>query len=154
MIEERAIVRVVSDGQVWVQALNPGNCPRCAEGRGCGGGILARLVGSRRPDVPADSSIADLRVGETVVIGISESALIGASLAVYIVPLAAMIGMGAFAHLALDAADILVAAFGLAGLAAGFIWAARFAARDGAAARFRPVVLRRDDDAQRCPRLP
>lgn len=144
MIEERAIVRRVQGGEIHVQALNPGNCPRCAEGRGCGGGILAKLVSRQRPDVRVESRLSDLRVGEMVVVGIDESALLSASVWVYLVPLGAMLLAGAIAQQWLQAPDPIVMAFGIAGLALGLAWLRRQSARAGEQTRFRPVILRRE----------
>lgn len=54
-----ALVQSCSDSEVWLQAAPRIGCVACAEGRGCGGGILGRLVESRReplrlprPDFP------------------------------------------------------------------------------------------------------
>ncbi|MEQ1437835.1 SoxR reducing system RseC family protein [Fontimonas sp. SYSU GA230001] len=147
MIEERAIVVRVCDGRIWVRAFGPESCPRCAQGRGCGGGVLARLVGRSRPQVRVEGSLQDLRCGDAVIVGVDEAALMRASLWVYLVPLAGMFAAGAFAHLVLQAHDLLVAGFGLAGLAGGFA-AARVASRDAETSpRYRPVLLRRDAHA-------
>lgn len=154
MIEERAIVRRVADGDVRIQALNPGNCPRCAEGRGCGGGILSKLVSRKRPDVRVESRVADLRVGELVVVGIDEAALLSASIWVYLVPLGAMLLAGGIAQQWLRAPDLIVMAFGIAGLALGLAWLRRQSARAGEQARFRPVILRREaDGGDHCARM-
>jgi sigma-E factor negative regulatory protein RseC len=153
VIEERAIVYKVADGTILVQAISPSNCPRCAEGRGCGGGVLARLVTARRPGLQAKSRIANLREGEMVVVGVDESVLIRASLLLWLAPLGSMIAAGAFADRLLDAADILVGAFGIVGLAAGFVWVCwRVGGLDSA--RFQPMILRRDERVDVvCPRL-
>lgn len=155
MIEERAVVTQAGDDGVWVKALGPESCPRCAEGRGCGGGVLGRLIGSQRPALRVDGRIDGLRSGDTVVVGIDEGALMRASLWVYLVPLLGMFAAGAFAHLVLQAHDVLVAGFGIAGLAAGFALTRRAGQRAEASASCRPVLLRRDGSAQRsCVRTP
>lgn len=148
------MVRAVRGTAVRVQAYGPGNCERCASGQGCGGGILSRLIGHRRPDVEADSRVADLRVGDTVIVGIPEDALVSASIRVYLLPLVAMFGFGAFAHHILEAHELLVALFALAGLAAAFLALRVFNAKAERSGRFRPVVLRKDaPDAGRCARI-
>lgn len=154
MIEERAIVRHVDGDDVRVQALNPGNCPRCAEGRGCGGGILSKLVSRKRPDVRVSSRVDDLRVGEMVIVGIDESALLSASIWVYLVPLAAMLAAGALAQQVLKAPDLIVMAFGFAGLAAGLHWLHRRSRAAEGQSQFRPVILRREAlGGDHCPRI-
>lgn len=156
MIEERAIVQSVIDGAVLIRPISPANCPRCAEGRGCGGGLLSRLAGPRRQFLsaePASRMVPPLRAGEVVVVGLDESALVQASLLLWLAPLGAMVAAGVFADRLLDATDILVAAFGMVGLAAGFLWV-RWRASGLDARRFRPRVLRRDPrPAASCARL-
>ena len=153
MIEERAIVTRIDAEQVYVQALNMGNCKRCAEGRGCGGGLLGRLGRHRQHAIPVTSKVADLQSGDPVVVGIGSEALLRASVMVYLMPLVGMIGMGAIARLGLNAGDLLMAAFAVAGLAAGLLYV-RWKSESMDAAQFRPIVLRRDRfGADSCPRL-
>lgn len=154
MIEERAIVSRVDGGVVWVRPFGVESCPRCAEGRGCGGGVLGRLVGRARPEVQVGGGIAGLRSGESVIVGVEESALMQASVWVYLIPLVGMFAAGAFAHALLQAHDLLVAAFGVTGLAGGFALTRVVARRAVSSARFRPVLLRRAVDREApCARL-
>lgn len=154
MIEERAIVSRVDDaGGVWVRPYGIESCPKCARGEGCGGGVLARLVGRRRPEVRVGGSLAGLNTGDSVIVGVDESALMRASLWIYLVPLAGMFLAGAFAHAVLQAHDILVAAFGLTGLAAGFLLTHLASRRASGSALYLPVLVRRlADSATACPR--
>lgn len=153
MIEERAIVTNVDGEQVFIQALNMGNCQRCAEGRGCGGGLLGRLARHRQYSIPASTQVKGLQSGDAVVVGIGGDALLRASAIVYLLPLVGMIGLGAFARILLDAGDLLVAGFSVAGLAAGLL-IVHWKSRSLDASHFRPVILRRDRfGADSCPRL-
>lgn len=151
MIEERAQIVSVRGGRVYVRAFGPGSCEKCAQGQGCGGSVLARLIARKQAEVPVDSRIEDPRPGESVVIGIAESALLRASLLIYGAPLLALLAFGAFAHLLLRAHDVLVALFALCGLGLGLL-AARLR---GAHAESlpRPLILRRDSSGSRCARL-
>ena len=154
MIETRAIVRSVGAEGIRVQALNPGNCPRCAEGRGCGGGILSRLTQQARPDILVSHADIPLAEGETVVLGLEEGALLTASVWVYLVPLGSMLGLGALADVVFGAPDPVVMLFGFTGLSLGLGWLSRRARRAGDDPRFRPVILRKltaTDD--HCPRM-
>lgn len=154
MIEERATVEKVADSEIWVRAINPGNCPKCDAGEGCGGGILAKLVKTQRGALRVRSQISALNVGETVIIGLDEAALVSASITVYLVPLLFMFAFGAFAQLALQTADLLVAAFSFCGLALGFWFVAARSRREGTVERYQPVILRRDtQSSETCPRL-
>ncbi len=153
MIEERAIVSRMASGAVWVRAFGPESCPRCAEGRGCGGGVLAKLVGRHRPEIQVQGTLQNLSVGDTVIVGVDEGVVMQASLWVYAIPLAGMFALGAFAHLVLAAHDLLVAAFGLSGLVAGFGLTRWAGERAEHSARFRPSLLRRESASDSCARI-
>lgn len=154
MIEERAIVSRLTAAEVWVRAYGPESCPRCAEGKGCGGGVLARLVGRRRPEVCVNGQPGDLRPGDTVIVGVDEDVVMRASVWVYLVPLVCMFTAGSFAQLALAAHDLLVAAFGLTGLVGGFLLTHLAGQRAALSPRYRPTLLRRvSDGAAHCPRI-
>ncbi|MEC9363928.1 MAG: SoxR reducing system RseC family protein [Pseudomonadota bacterium] len=156
MIEERAIVsRIDDDGSVWVRPFGPESCPKCAQGQGCGGGVLARLVGRRRPEVRVGGRLGPLQAGDGVIVGVDESALMRASLWIYLAPLAGMFAAGAFAHAVLQAHDILVAAFGLTGLLAGFVATHLAGRRAAGSALYLPVLVRRlGEAATGCARTP
>lgn len=145
MLEERAIVSRIETGRVWVRSAGPQSCPRCAAGEGCGGGVLARLVSRRHPEVETRGTLAGLCAGDGVIVGIDEGALLRASLWAYGAPLAGMLGGALFAAAALQAHDALVAAFAGAGLLAGLV-GARAASLRGAA-RWQPALLRRAEPA-------
>lgn len=152
MIEQVAVVETAGDGYALIRPLTPGNCPRCAEGRGCGSRVLAQAIGGRRAAVLADCRVAGLRQGDRVIVGIEGSALIQASLLAWMVPLLLMFAAGTFAVRLLQATDILAAAFGMTGLLAGLLWV-RWRVDGLDAQRFRPVVLRRDERKDvLCPR--
>lgn len=153
MIEERAVVTRVDNGQVYVQAVNIGNCQRCAEGNGCGGGLLGRLARHRQYSIAVQSRVTGLRAGDAVVLGISGDALLSASALVYLLPLVGMIGFGVLASHLLNANDLLVAAFAVAGLASGLL-VVRWRSQSADVLRFQPLVLRRDTTpADHCPRI-
>jgi sigma-E factor negative regulatory protein RseC len=161
MIEERAIVSRIERNQgggrdqIWVRAFGVESCPKCAEGRGCGGGVLARLVGRRRPEVQVGGSLPQLQVGDAVIVGIDDGAIMRASLWVYLVPLAGMFASGAFAQQVLQAHDVLVAGFGLAGLVGGFMLTSMASQRAALTGNYRPALLRRETGVDRvCARMP
>lgn len=154
MIEERAVVSRLDGGTVWVKAFGPGVCPRCAQGQGCGGGIFSKLIGMQRPEVPVRTQVQNLSAGDTVIVALDEAVLMRASLSVYLAPLAGMFVLGAFAQLVLKTHDLLVAGFGIAGLAAGFLWTRMHSQRAESSARYRPLILRKDSSVNAsCARL-
>ncbi len=146
MIEETATVVAVEPGFAWVETQRQNACGSCAAKAGCGTSVLAKVYGQRRTRVRALDP-GGMQVGDTVVIGLREAAFVKGSLAVYLVPLAGLLGGGLFGELIGqqmqwpgEVATLLAAA---AGFLAGLVWVRRFARRVRADLRFQPVVLRR-----------
>lgn len=141
MIEEPGRVVALEPGAVWVETSRKSTCSGCSASKGCGQGLMDRLgVPERRGLIRALSDL-HLQVGDSVVVGIGEDALLRGAVLVYLLPL-----------LMLFAAALLVAQFGvaepwviLAGLA-GFLggwlvvrWRSRCMAADPG---LQPVVVR------------
>lgn len=143
MITEPGTVTRVAGGFVWVRCETQQACQRCAEGRGCGGGLLGRLLGDRLRQVRVASEDLDLRVGEGVVIGLGETVLVRAALVMYLVPLLLLFIAAAITHRLTGGDDLWTVAGGAAGLVAGLAVARRFGLRHSADPRYQPVVLGR-----------
>jgi sigma-E factor negative regulatory protein RseC len=147
MIEEHARV-VRSEGEfAWVERVREPVCSACAVRMGCGTAALAKALGRRRAQVRALNRAVAV-VGDEVVIGIAEEALVRGSAALYGLPLAALLaGAGTGVWLAGDApalAEALSIVLGLGGLAASLLWLRHGATRRiGRDPRYQPVVLRR-----------
>jgi sigma-E factor negative regulatory protein RseC len=141
VIEEQGEVLAVDDAHAWVACRAQQDCARCAEGRGCGGGLLGRLLGDRLYRVRAihDGGISE---GDCVVIGLDERVLVRAAAAVYGVPLVLMVA-GAVAGQSVYGADLAALAGAGAGLAVGFAWVRAFSRKMLAHRQFQPAVLRR-----------
>lgn len=147
MLEENAQVVATDDGEVWVETQRRSSCASCSAQSACGTSVLAKVMGRRRSRMRVLSDIP-LRVGDEVVIGIREQALIRGSLAVYAVPivlllLGALTGRLGAEGLLWSSAEAASVILGVAGFAAGFLWVRRFTGRIRNDGRFQPVVLRR-----------
>ena len=143
MIEERARVISVDQGHAWVETQRRSTCGSCAASKGCGTSVLARVLGNRRSRVCAIDPVG-VRLGDEVMVGIAESALVRGSLAVYTVPLIALLGAALAARGLWPAAgEPTVVLSGLGGLAAGLVWVRLFARRVSRDPRYQPVILRR-----------
>jgi sigma-E factor negative regulatory protein RseC len=142
MIIEAATVIRVADDSVWVSCDNQAGCQRCAEGRGCGGGVFSRLLGDRLREVRVDRYGHRLRAGDHVQIGIAEVDLLKASLMMYLVPLLTMLIMAVIVTRVTPAGwQELGGVLGaLAGLFAGLALARRFGQQQGTAG-FGPRVI-------------
>ena len=109
---------------------------------------MAKVLGQRRNLVRVLSQLP-LRVGDRVVIGIREQALVRGSLAVYAVPLLLLLLGGLLGELGVqqhlwDNAEQASLALGGAGFIAGLFWLKRFTRRIRHDRAYQPVVLRRE----------
>lgn len=147
MIEETATVVDVRGDVVWVETQRRSTCERCAVNKGCGSATLAKVMGRRRSVIRAVNN-TDARIGDSVVLGLHDSALVRGSLAVYGVPLLAMFLFALFGstlnnYLLIVSDDMASVSFGGVGLIVGLIWLRHFGEKIRQDSRFQPVVLRR-----------
>lgn len=124
MIEESAHVVESDDDYAWVETERRSSCGSCSA-KGCGTGALSKILGRKTQRMKVLNPIG-AKSGDEVTLGIEEQALIKGSLAVYIVPLVAMLGGGllgkALAPQWGTDADGLSAMLGILGLVIGFLW--------------------------------
>lgn len=147
MIEEKATVVQVEDEFAWLETGRKSACAACSANNGCGTGILSRILGKRTAHVRAINQ-AGAHVGDEVIVGISENALVRGSLAIYIVPLIWMFVLGlageySARRLGFEHTELASVVSGLLGLYIGFRWVGRFSARISANSDYQPVVLRK-----------
>lgn len=147
MIEETGQIVDVQGAFAWVESERAGTCGSCAVRKGCGTGAIAKVLGQRRVRLRVLNRI-EARVGDHVVIGITESGLLRGSLAIYVAPLSGLFA-GALAGYALASrlypewpADPAAIAGAVAGFAAGLAWLRRFSRRTAADPDYQPVILR------------
>ncbi len=147
MIEETGQVVDVKGAFAWIESERTSTCGACNVRKGCGTAVLAKILGQRRIHLRVLNRI-NARVGDAVVIGIPESALVRGSLAVYAAPLAGLFA-GAIAGDLLGSlffqggSDLPSIIGALAGIAAGLAWLKRFSRRSEKDASYQPVILRR-----------
>ncbi len=113
--------------------------------KGCGSANLAKFFSAKPVRVKAIDPIGS-QVGEWVIVGIDERALVKGSFAVYAIPLLAMILMATLASAIFsDTAfrEMSSVICGLAGLGAGIAWSGRFAHKVADDNHYQPVILRR-----------
>lgn len=102
LLEQRARVVAISDGQLQLAPVRPADCPRCAAGQGCGGQLFgASTIEQRAAGVVAGSPAGPLivpinphvsvSVGDVIVVGIQPHTLQKAALLLYAVPLLVML---------------------------------------------------------------
>ena len=147
MIEETGQIVDVEGAFAWVESGRSSSCGSCAVNKGCGTGAIAKVLGQRRVRMRVLNRI-EARVGDRVVIGVSESGLVRGSLAVYTAPLAGLFAGGLAGYMLAGhfypewPADPASIAGALAGFIAGFAWLRGFSRRTATNPAYQPVVLR------------
>lgn len=145
------IAQVVSleNNKVWLVPEQTGSCGSCAASGVCGAkgiGTIASRLDARRFQI---ENSANLIVGERVVIGIRENALLKASITAYAIPLGTLLLAGALAQWKFGS-DLATMAAMISGLLLG-LWFARMGA-DRLLARgdLAPQFLRRARPGETC----
>lgn len=138
MAEGFAQVVAVEPGAAWLEMEPTAGCASCAAKNGCGVPKASQAAGRQRFRLEDHFGA---RLGDRVVVGIPESALLNASALAYAVPVLGMI-VGAVAAGAAGGGDGVAALAALAGLAAGLLVSRFRAARLAAAGRLSPVYIR------------
>lgn len=147
MIEETARVIGIEGSQLLLEADIKTSCQSCSASQGCGTALLTRHIGRKMTRFRADNSV-NAGVGDQVVVGLEERAMLGGSLLVYLYPLLVMILAALAADAVLDpgayARDLQIAAAGFAGLALTVFAVRRRLAGRRSQQRLTPVVLRKN----------
>ena len=121
MLTENAnVVAIESDG-LWVETLKLSTCNACSAKSGCGQHVLARYVGDMSCiKAVFEKGVSDRiwKVGDDVLIGIDEKALVLNALLVYMLPLFSMLSFAALFHV-LGFSDLSVAGAAIVGLIGG-----------------------------------
>jgi sigma-E factor negative regulatory protein RseC len=118
MITESAIVTRCKGKLVELELQRNSTCGQCELSKGCGTGALGRLLGHRSKPILIETE-HDLKPGDRLQLGLSESALVKASLTIYGFPLLGMICAGLLTSL-VTASEGLVAVAAIAGFFMGF----------------------------------
>ncbi|MDO8263709.1 MAG: SoxR reducing system RseC family protein [Gallionella sp.] len=149
MLEGIAQVVEIDGKWAWLVPEQTTSCGSCASASACGAkgiGTTASRLELRRFQLVND---ADLRVGERVVVGIRENALLKASITAYVIPLATLLIAGALAQWAAGRDGVTMAAM-FAGLALGLWFARMGAGRLLVRGDLAPRFLRRASAGETC----
>lgn len=143
MIEERGRVVSVEGGALWVETIRRSACNSCQARAGCGQALLQRLGGARQGRIRVLGD-GDSRVGDEVIIGVPEKAVIRGSSLVYLIPLMSLFGFSLLAQ-AVGGGESVIIIAGFLGLALGFFFARWYTIRLNEDPAFVPQVLSRTD---------
>lgn len=139
MITESGKVVAVTGEHAWVQTIRASACQSCSARNGCGQKVLASATAGRANQVRVLNSV-NACVGEEVTLGINESALLGASLLVYALPLLLMVAASIVGHQMSSGTDAAAMLGAAAGLASGFVLSRQLQHRG--AGHYEPRLLR------------
>lgn len=145
MIEENGRIIAVENDMALVEIQRKSVCGSCSVNKGCGAGVLSKVMGNKRFRLTVFNSV-NANVGDDVIIGIEDDMLVKSSFAVYIIPLllffvGAWIGDNMAGQFVLPASEVPSILFGILGLFVGFVWLRRFTRKIGNDDRYRPVLL-------------
>jgi sigma-E factor negative regulatory protein RseC len=143
------IVKVEGD-VIWLEPEQSTSCGGCASAAMCGAkgiGSIARRIEARR--FPLDNPAAGLVVGERIVVGVHDGALIKASLTAYAIPLTLALGAGVVVQ-SLAGSDGLTLLAMFAGLGLGLMAAHFIAGRLKARGELAPRFIRRAAAGDTC----
>lgn len=149
LVEGYAYVVAVEGETAWLEPEQTTSCGGCASASACGAkgiGTLADRLEARRFSLPNRDN---LRVGERVIVGVSEKALVKASLTAYAIPLATLLFCGAMAQW-MAGSDLITMAAMVGGLGLGMVGARFNAMRLNARGELSPHYLRRADAVITC----
>ena len=147
MIEERARVIAIENDQLLLEAKTRPACNACAARQGCGTSVLSKWVGRRFSRFQAPNTV-NASVGDEVVVGLAEEAMLKGSVLVYLLPLVAMIVFALLADGLISAAaasrDLLVLLSAVTGFALALIISRMVLSSSRNRIRLTPVVIRKN----------
>jgi sigma-E factor negative regulatory protein RseC len=149
MNEGMAHVVAVNGTVAWLEPEQTGSCGSCAASGSCGAkgiGTMASRLEFRRFQIENESNLA---VGERVVVGIPNNALIKAALTAYAIPLATLLLAGALAQWRFGS-DLVTMAAMVGGLAVGLGFSRVSAGRLLMQGDLAPRFLRRARPGETC----
>jgi sigma-E factor negative regulatory protein RseC len=146
MIEQQARVINVKGDQLELEAETYSSCNACDVKSGCGTSVLAKWVGKKFTRFSVVNTV-DAKVGDQVVVGMAERALVSGSLVIYLWPLLGMIvfALASDAVLLQDAdyRDLIIALSGTVGFVFSLGLCRRYLEKGNFREHLTPVVIRK-----------
>lgn len=149
MIEEHAQVVNIEGSDIWVETQRRSACDHCSVNKGCGTSVLGKVIGVKSSRVrvlnPEEKKVS---IGDEIVVGINEQALVRGSMIIYLVPLVflfvfGLLGETLAAQMNILESDVMAIIMGLVGLLIGFSLVKLFSIQIGHDSRYQPVLLHR-----------
>jgi sigma-E factor negative regulatory protein RseC len=146
--EEGRVIRLDGD-YAWVETGRKSACGACEARTGCGTAAIGKYFSARRMQMRAINQ-AQADCGDTVIIGVTESALLRSSLLLYLLPLVGLFTVALLVSqitqsLAPMQHEMAVVLGGAAGFVLTLKWIARKTRGISGNQAYQPVVLRTID---------
>ncbi len=125
MLEERGVVTSVDEQFITVKTQRNNSCGGCSANKSCGTGSLANILGKKHTEIKVTFS-NNVKVGDTVIIGLNEKYLVKSAMILYLLPIFTMFIMaGSYKYLSFtmdwQQSELFTALFGIAGLLFGLV---------------------------------
>ena len=146
MIEERAVILSLEsepsavDSTATLEIERKIACGLCGQTRGCGNSIWGKLFAHQSTAFKAQNLI-NAKVGDSVIVGINESALLKSALLLYILPLVTML-IGAILATQIHDTNGYAMLGALLGLVLGLLWVKGHTMSSSYFKLQQPVILR------------
>jgi len=144
MIEERAVILSLdnrfNESTATLEIERKTACGLCGQTRGCGNSIWGKLFAHQSTAFKAQNNI-NAKIGDSVIVGINEKALVKSALLLYILPLATML-IGAILATQLRDTNGYAMLGALTGLVLGLLWVKGHTMSNSYFRLQQPVILR------------
>ena len=147
MIEEKGRIISLDGDAAWVETQRTTVCNACSINKGCGTGILSKFFNAKPMRLRAINA-AQVGVGDEVIVGLEDDALVRGSFIAYAMPLFTMLILALAGKMLAGAYDPELAELGaviggVTGLFLGFAGLSVYSARHRRDRRYQPVIVRR-----------
>ncbi len=148
MIEESATV-VELDGQyAVVETIRKSTCGSCEAKTSCGTAVLSKVVGNRANRMRLRNTI-HAQVGDTIILGLHERALLQTSFLFYLTPLFSCFLFALLGRFIDDGVgEVATISFSLVGLLSGLAFVKWLSIKLELDSRYQAVLLRHDVSSQ------
>ena len=147
MLEEQGVVISANDNSATVQIQRTTSCGHCAAKQGCDSARVAKQLGKQFIQVKVvNHPRSAVKIGDNVVVGLPEQALLKGAILVYLVPLfglfaGAIGGELVTASASLPYSELLSILSSLVGFSVGLIAVKRWSFNLSSDARYQPIIL-------------
>ncbi len=148
MIEEQATVVAIDEDNVTVTSTIKSACGSCQQVDNCGSGQVAKAFPQKKLSLTVKSPLA-LSLGDNVVLGLNESALLQSAWQVYLWPLVGLIAaswLGQWMVInSILSHEIFAIVLGVIGGYLGFSLAKKQQIKSATCAKLAPKILRKEN---------